>query len=528
MGTMTGEVREVSIPVAAEEMMQEAPQKHWGRSLGRLLLIGGMGAAASTAGAAFLDPTNTEVGPHEATVTLSMDSALTIDISPLGSIILPQEGTNGFGAQVELGEIPGTDSDDPNQVELFTEADVEEYVQFFSSTESTQDEAISAIARNALGFAPLGGLVTLGLYGLVGRRRWAELWERTHDPIAKRILIGGAVLSLTTSCVAWNQASEDTEGVGIPISSAFDDTGLEGARVTGKPLQNLLNQYGAQAMGYIERNNTFFSEVEHNLVTAFAQERILRPNDNYQLILFETDEHLNFGMATISGRAAELAQVSMFISAGDLTASGTVVENRYIGHLARQLAGVDKRVVVTGNHDSEHTEEALRQHGFTVLNGEIVDINGLTILGDDDPRRSAFGQGIQPEGDETEQDMSERLRDIACEDGSVDILVTHDPDVVAYARDCIRLGLSGHTHQGRGEYLETSGADTVFHLTGDSSGGADHDRPTYGPLRTTARLYLLKVSEETGNPVFYQTISIAPDATVSVEQPVYIEQPDGN
>ena len=97
---------------------------------------------------------------------------------------------------------------------------------------------------------------------------------------------------------------------------------------------------------------------------------------------------------------------------------------------------------ITGNHeefsDSTPYLQAVRRAGMRVLNDEIVEINGLQIIGVDyrDTRR--------------EERLKEILQKIKINRHKPSILLKHSPLNLQVAKDQgISLQLSGHTHHGQ-------------------------------------------------------------------------------
>ncbi|MFC4555509.1 metallophosphoesterase family protein [Georgenia faecalis] len=231
-----------------------------------------------------------------------------------------------------------------------------------------------------------------------------------------------------------------------------------------------------------------------------------------------SDLHCNVGMAPVVGALVDLAGADALLDAGDTVMSGTSVESYCVNAFAQALPDGVQAVVAPGNHDSVQTAEQFRDAGYTVLDGRVVDVAGVRILGDTDPTLTAVGSGTQPEREETVPEMGLRLAATACEaadDGdTIDLLLVHNPRAAmpALEEGCAPLALSGHWHRregpepyGRGvRYVSSSSAGAV-------SGGA-----TIGPLNGEAALTVLRVDAVTGRAMDYRLVTVAPDASVSL------------
>ena len=520
-GMMTREVPEIT------QTVEQAPITHEG-SISRLHRVGvacgklaalGCVIAGSGVASAFLLPAETSFGPHEAEVELTVDGNATFDLGPIGSIIKPLNGSNGLGARITIGEVPmdGQESDVRESI------DVEEYARVLSNFKGDVDAVKADLFSHAAKFGMYGGAGSILLYGLVGARRRKELIDKIDGARPKAGIIGMASLNIVTAaCVGMASASTASELVAV--DSAFAGTPLEGTYLTGNLLPKLINTYGRDVMDRLRENDDFYDEVVANLGVAFEDSRTLEPHRDYPTMLFYTDLHCNVGMARVIGETARLSGAMIVADGGDTTMGGTAYEEFCVNILGNELPRSD-RVGSGGNHDGEETEQQMRRNNFSVLNGEVVEIEGLRILGDDDPMRSDFGMALRQEQDETLEQLSERLADTACSDErGVDILLVHVQQAAqeSLARGCVNTVLSGHTHN---EEITTEPdvyGNTVFQLVGDNASGAKRDRPSMGPIETSTALYSIRFSKESGRVLAYQTVTINPDASVEIGDVTFV------
>ncbi|GEA89317.1 metallophosphoesterase family protein [Cellulomonas cellasea] len=231
------------------------------------------------------------------------------------------------------------------------------------------------------------------------------------------------------------------------------------------------------------------------------------------VLVLVSDLHCNVGMAPVIRSLVELAGADVLLDGGDTTIDGTAVEQYCVTTFARAAGGVPV-VVSPGNHDSRETEAAYRRAGATVLGGEVVEVAGVRILGDRDPRETRIGAGTSPSGVESPSEARQRLADVACDDERVDLLLIHTPPIgdAALERGCVPAQLSGHKHVRSGP--EQVGAGMRY--VSASTAGAAPGQPTVGPLRSTAELTVLRFDPDEARLLDYQLVQVGTDAAVSV------------
>ena len=177
-------------------------------------------------------------------------------------------------------------------------------------------------------------------------------------------------------------------------------------------------------------------------------DRLRDPQEGEVVALLVSDRHDNIGMDATVRAVAKAGDASVLIDAGDDTSSGASWESFSIDSLAEAAKGLDV-VAVPGNHDQGRTVgDRMREQGFTVLDGEPVEVAGIDFLGDADPRSSGYTPNRE-NGVETIGEQADRLADVACDDGGVSTVVVHDPNsgLEAAERGCVDLVLSGHLHR---------------------------------------------------------------------------------
>jgi hypothetical protein len=497
------------------------------------------------------------LGPHTARYEVTVDGEVTVDLGPLGTIVIDSPLPVGLGARVVVQEIPEdvTSIDAATSIESLVPA-LEQYVAFFTGPEATVALAVRALVADAVQRTLLAVLAVtlalLGLRALLGVRRRAELAARFR-PYRTATAGAAAIVVLVVGGITASDPLPSAPADARRASSVFDDTPLEGARITGR-LAGVVDTYGGYAVDAWRENERFYAAAEEAVRAAWADrveadQRLLDPRratgrpvppvrtptpgdgesgteepekaEAPELVtaLVVSDLHCNIGMARVIGAVAELSGAALVLNAGDTTVNGTVVESYCVQTFADALPDGVVTVVANGNHDSEDTAEQERAAGWVVLEGEVVEAAGLRILGDADPRATRIGAGTTLIGDESLADVADRLADVACrDDDGVDLLLVHDQmvGVPALVAGCVPAQVSGHYHRREGPVR--SGLGTRY--TSSSTAGARLGQPTVGPLSATAELTVLRFDPESRRISDYRLVLVRPDATAVVTVPL--------
>lgn len=426
-----------------------------------------------------------------------------------------------------------------------------------------------------LGALAVTTLLIVGGRALIGPVRRDEL-AAVLAPQARRVVAGGtvAVLGLGVLTASTGGAARDSRAL---ASGVFAGTPLEGARVTGR-LGGVIDTYGSYAVEAYRSNTEFYARAADSLEDAWAErsariaearaervalaqgapsatstavpddaaapgdpgagsdgagsqdgaapvaspsaeaERAARGDEEDEgaepvVLVLVSDLHCNVGMAPVIRSLVELSGADVLLDGGDTTIDGTAVEQYCVTTFARAAGGVPV-VVSPGNHDSRETEAAYRRAGATVLGGEVVEVAGVRVLGDRDPRETRIGAGTSRSGAESPAEAAQRLADVACDDERVDLLLIHTPRVgePALERGCVPVQLSGHMHTRSGP--EQVGAGMRY--VSGSTAGAATGQPTVGPLRSTAELTVLRFDPDDRRVLDYQVVQVGTDASVQV------------
>lgn len=509
------------------------------------------------------------LGPHLARYEVTTDGEVTVDLGPLGTLVVDSPLPARLGAEVVVKEIPRevTAVDRADTLAALGE-DLQGYVQFFSGPEATLTGVVRALVLDAArrtAFAMVAlAVLAWAVRALLGEARRGQLLEsvRRHQGM----LAGGTVLAVLVVGTVTASGPRAMDGAGSTTASrVFEGTPLEGARITGR-LAGVIDTYGGYLVDAYRSNEDFYDTAVASLDAAWdtrdvTDETLLRlrsaswpgglddadparddtdeqagagddeaddagePADEAPaaqdeapepvVALVVSDLHCNVGMARVIRAAAERAGADLVLNAGDTTVNGTAVEEYCITAFAQAVPDGAVMVVADGNHDSAQTAAQERQAGATVLDGEVVEVAGLRILGDSDPNETRIGSGTSPVGEETMGELGRRLSEVACDDpDGVDLLLVHNPNAgtAALESGCVPAQVSGHQHRRTGPLPVGEGIRYVS----SSSAGAALGQPTIGPLNGVAELTVLRFDPETGRVLDYRLVQVRPDATVTV------------
>lgn len=512
------------------------------------------------------------LGPHEAEYSTTLNSEVTVDMGPLGALIIDSPLPLGLGVDVVVKEIPvELASNSANPVAGLT-ADLTSYSQFLANPQAAIREATNGLVRDVVGRTVLAWALLLGLMALgrlasygVLRGAFASAWHRQGVPA---MAIGLAVALLVPIAVS---ATRGSGGDG-QTSDVLAGTPLADARITGR-LGSLVDFYGGYVVDAIQDNQDFYTEAEINLRAAYdadaeplvptsdppmvptidpdsvaTDEPTEGPSDDATdgsgdestdeetseasssadqtqaiepdpvTIAMVTDLHCNVGMAPVVGAAVDLSGADVVLNAGDTVMGGTSVESVCVNAFADGIPDGLPVVVSDGNHDSETTARQEESRGWIVLRGETVEVAGMTILGDRDPMLTSLGAPTHPQRDETFDEMSARLAEVACtaaDDGApVDILLVHNQNAAqaTLGSGCVPLTLNGHLHRRIGPWQAGLG---IQYLSA-STAGATKDTPTIGPLQNPATLTIIRWDRANHVPMDFRLITFDTDRSVTL------------
>lgn len=511
------------------------------------------------------------LGPHNARYDVTTNSVITVDLGPLGTIQLESPLPLSLGATVRIEEIPNdlTSVDSATTLNALA-SDVQSYLQFFSGPQET----VSYIAKGLIQDAARRAGIALGVILLISAATYLALGSARRrelgEPLARgtwAITAGVAIAALVGGTVITNRATTSLDEVGAQASAVFDGTALEGARITGR-LSGVIDTYGGQLVGVYHDNESFYATANTNLTTAWqlradedaATRDLLAENaasgtqeqaggtdepadpaatsdapgpseeapsekatatDEKDIVtlVMVSDLHCNTGMSPLIKNLATLSGAKVVLNGGDSTINGTAVERFCVDSFAGAVPKGATMVQADGNHDSSITSAQARDAGVTVLDGKVVEVEGIRILGDSDPNETRIGQGSTSVRGESYTQAGERLRDVACEaKDPVDLLLVHTPYVgdPVLASGCVPVQLSGHRHVRVGPDVVGQGIRYVSSTTA----GAVEGSATIGPLNGVAQMTVFRFDTARHVMLDYRVVSVYPDRSVEVGAPM--------
>ncbi|MFD1860463.1 metallophosphoesterase [Aeromicrobium camelliae] len=490
-----------------------------------LVVLVGLVVGLWVAAASFLHTDRSvTVGAHAATVSGTFDGHATVQAGPLlPEFRLPSGAPLGIGATIVLHDSPITNFEEILARDAAIAAAPEGEIAKVEA--ELRDVALESAVRGlAAGIAAVTAIVVV--WRLVGRDRRAEL-AAAWPPSRGTATVGGTLAVVLVASV-WVALPHDSDGrnvTWVPIAAEFpelDDIPADTSALRGVEVSKGAAVTGGKALldGAIA---TYSESVEFYGDLAAKVEDvdgIRAPEGDEVTALVVTDRHDNITMDQVAKAIADRADISFVMDLGDDTSNGASWEDFSIRSLATTFEDYPV-YAVAGNHDQgPYIREEMERAGFTVLDGEIEEFEGIALLGDSDPRSSGLTAGYT--GNEGENidaigEQSTALAETACEaDERVGVLMVHSSASAreTVERGCADLVLSGHLHRQVGP-TETEGDDGITtSLTTASTGGAVYAFALGSKLRRDAQVTL--VTFDDGRPVGLQIVTLKPGAIIEV------------
>ena len=238
------------------------------------------------------------------------------------------------------------------------------------------------------------------------------------------------------------------------------------------------------------------------------------PERGRKTAVLTTDLHCNLDVIAFSGVLDQLSGADVHMDDGDLTMTGSGPERVCVDELTQAVPSSTDKVATIGNHDSDATAARLRSQGWTVTDGSVQTVAGITVLGDDDAERTTTA-GTKPRGGETTEQIATRLAKVSCGRTPVDVVLIHQPATFdpLVKEGCAPLLLAGHVHAERGMTTAISprtGRPVSGVISGAGKGGT-----SLGSVTEDAFLHVMSF-DSTGALVAWRAVILHPDASVTV------------
>jgi len=163
-------------------------------------------------------------------------------------------------------------------------------------------------------------------------------------------------------------------------------------------------------------------------------------------ILHVSDLHDNRAGVDFARDVAAQFKVAFIVDTGDLTDFGSVPETYMVQSIAKLPYPY---LFVAGNHDSHTITDAFRAaSNVTVLNGQVVTMQGMTLLGLPNPASDRPGPGSVDAAPEAMAANGKKLLEVAQSlPAPPDIIAVHDPEEAVPLWNHVPLILCGHEHR---------------------------------------------------------------------------------
>jgi hypothetical protein len=470
----------------------------------------------------FTSSRSVEVASHDAVVRPNLSGEAVLLTGPvLPDVRIADLGP--IGVDIRLDKTDATSLDELVRRYAYIASQPEGQVA--KVTDAVEDMLLDAAVRGAiLGLAPVG------VWLLVGRRRRRELVAGTRVP--QLLIAVGVVVVLAVGLLQpWNdgEPTDDSEldwvsvqdflGPQVPVPDGLDNVEVRGD-VTTSQTRRLIES----AIDTYDKSKVFYQQAADDA----AELELRTPEEGDTVVAFVSDRHDNIGMDPVARAIADRAGATAVYDGGDDTSNGKSWEAFSLDSVSEAFDGLD-RWAIAGNHDhGSFVHEYLADHGWTMLDGEVI--NGpadTTLLGVDDPRSSGLGSWRDETG-LSFGDVEQRIADAACaSDERVTTILVHDTNLgrEALARGCADLVLGGHTHVRSGpSRVDGENGEVGYSFTTGTTGGAAYAIALGSKPRRNADVSL--VTYRDGRPAGLQWVTLQPNGVYQVGEYTPLEYGD--
>jgi predicted phosphodiesterase len=461
------------------------------------------------------------LGPHRVNFASNFRGEVEVNLGPIGNAYLASPA-RPIGLTITVGGV-GSASENPSS--LFSEQTLAAYTSLYTEPR----EAISGVVERLAHDAVREGLkaeavLLLGVAIWRLRRQLLPPWIVTGVTTRRAVAVYVTVLALIVGSILVPQRPKDPRyQVSIADGGRFSSLTVDSVLLADvldrgiKGVELLSARQQRAVKNYVDTAATSLSK---------QLDALPKPSSDESRILGFSDLHCNQAMTDLISRLARVTKPSVVLSSGDDTVNGTAAERGCIRREAAISNGVPF-LVATGNHDSDVTEAQMRATGMTVLDGQVAETEGLSVLGDDDPEHNIpFSVDRTNDRPESEEQMAQRLVDLA-RAKHTDVLLVHQPVaarvIMNSANPPTSLVLWGHYHAQSGPRVITheDGSWTVGMQEGTAGGVR---QPTFTSFSTpfsppliSADVYFYFRDNATGLITGVQPVHFQPNAKVVIE-----------
>lgn len=465
--------------------------------------------------------TTTVIASHDAVLRPTLDRQVTLHTGPFLPDIR-RESPARFGVDITLGKTEARSTDELLQRYAFIASQPDGQVEKVET--ALRELVVDALVRGgAIAAVPIAIWIVIG-----GRRRRQLITGlATWHGVAA---VTAVTLIAVTAWQPWDHADRTMTDevtwrplagyvVGIPVPAEAEELEISTDLTTDQTrrlIESAIATYAESKVFYAEA-----AERASNLV-------LRKPAEDETVALLITDRHDNIGMDQVARAIGDAGGASVVFDAGDDTSTGRPWESFSLDSVIAAFDDLD-RFQVPGNHDhGSFVPDYLADHGWTVLDSEVVDGPGDTkILGVADPRSSGLGNWRDETGLSFEEQAT-RIADAACDsEERVTTLLVHDADsgTPALERGCVDLVLSGHLHVRVGpKSVVGENGETGYTYTNGTTGGAAYAVAVGSKPRRTAEVSLITYRE--GRPTGIQSVELQTNGVFIVNDFVPLTYPD--
>lgn len=458
------------------------------------------------------------IGAHTATASPNFDGHVTILAGPLlPEFQFPTKSRGPIGVTILLLDSPVTDLESVLQQDAAIASQPQGEIA--AVTAEIADMVKSSVARGVLA----GGMAMLATYLLwraVGPRRRNELFRISlrRRPVLLAATVA-AVLVVTVAVTSMPTLRSSRHVTWVPIRTVFPELPespmLDEVKVSRGAASSGSRALVQGALDTYRESLEFYNDLADHA----AEIEVREPEEDQTVAIVVTDRHDNVGMDPVARAVADVAGASFVIDLGDDTSNGAAWEAFSINSLRESFKDFPI-VAVAGNHDQgQHIREVMKSNDFIVLEGEPETVEGVSLIGDSDPRSSGLVAGYS--GNESDniaaiRDQDAELADAACDASDTSVMMVHSAASAreTIARACVDLVLSGHLHREVGPQVRNGpdGSLTTWSLA--STGGAVYAFALGSKLRREAQVGI--VTFEGSKPIGVQGVSFKPGGVIKV------------
>ncbi len=350
-----------------------------------------------------------------ASISPALDGRTILEIPPVGSLIAD---THSTPLQVNL-TITGVRPD-----ELGSALSGEDRSEMLNRIQASTERPLRHFVLWQIGIGALGA-------GLLYWALFRPGWRRAFIAGIIGLALSGALLGATLQ--TYNR-------------EAFSEPEYHGVIEAAPRVLHLADELFAKLQDFQDKTEL----VVRNMQLLYGQvDRLdLFEESGDRKILVVSDIHNNFIALELISSLAHHFEVDMVLDAGDLTDFGSRIEMQLLLQIAE--LGIPY-VFVPGNHDSPEVIEFMHNlPNVVVLEGQIIEIDGVRILGAPDPW--AYSDAVTADTPEEEEQrllaQADALRvSVSRAPTAPHIIVTHNPIPGRELMGAVPTLVSGHTHQ---------------------------------------------------------------------------------